>query len=110
MPAKVPEGRIMWCGFLESVSTTHLRHGSAGMVTWGSAERCPFIFLPKPIPVLGDLLLRCPAESPGRRAELGLRSSSAMPGLIHAAPNKLVARVRAFLSPTGLSPHVGVLD
>lgn len=22
----------MWCGFLESVSTPHLRHGSAGMV------------------------------------------------------------------------------
>lgn len=41
---------------------------------------------------------------------MGLRSSLAMPGLIHAAPMKLVARVHAFLSPTGLSPHVGVLD
>ena len=64
MPAKGPEGRITWCGVLERVRTTCLRHGSAGMVTWGSAELYPFIFPPKPIPVLGVLLLHPPCGEP----------------------------------------------
>ena len=41
---------------------------------------------------------------------MGPRSPWAVPGLVQAVPAKLVARVRAFLSPTGLSPCLGVLD
>lgn len=92
-----PKGRIMWCGFLERVSTTRLRHGSAGMVLWGSAELCPFIFPQNPIPVLGDLPLHRPAES--QRAETGLGRARVNPCCS--------AQVRAFLGPTGLSPSAG---
>lgn len=64
----------------------------------------------KPIPALGNLPLHRPPESPGQRAEMGLGSAWAMPGLIRAVPMKLVAQVCAFPGPTGLSPCAGVSD
>lgn len=90
MLVKVLEGRITWCGFLERLSTACLRHGSAGIATWGSAESCPFISCPPPRtppPFPNSSAGLSPAPSPCE----GLRSPSAMPGLIHAVPVKLVA-------------------